>query len=47
MIFRTTKRDYIAPAIEVLDVACETGFQASAGNVTFDGAIDDGWTNLN
>ena len=46
MIFESTK-NYIAPAIEVLDVACETGFQASAGNVTFGGAIDEGFTELN
>ena len=43
MIFKTNE-EYIAPSFEVVDVACEAGFQNSTGEMTFDDAIDGGWT---
>ena len=47
MIFNSTKKEYIAPSMVVLDVACEAGFFNSTGNITFGDATDEGWTNLN
>ena len=47
MILKSTMREYAAPSMEMVVVACEAGFQASTGNVTFGGAIDEGFTELN
>ena len=47
MIFNSTKKEYIAPSMVVLDVACEAGFFNSTGNITFGDATDEGWSNLN
>lgn len=41
-----TKDDYIAPSVEVVDVACEAGFLGSTEGITFDKGTDDGWTDL-
>ncbi len=47
MIFQSTKKEYIAPLFEVVDVVCEEGFSGSTGDLTFGGGIDDGWTDFN
>lgn len=41
-----TKDEYIAPSVEVVDVACEAGFLGSTGELTYDDGKDDGWSNL-
>lgn len=33
-------RDYVAPAVEVIDVAVEAGFAASAGDMGDGGSFD-------
>ena len=48
MIFNTKNEKYVAPSMEVVDVAIETGFFASTGgDLTFGDGVNDGWTNLN
>jgi hypothetical protein len=37
------KEEYIVPSMMVVDVACETGYKASTGKVTYVGGADDGW----
>lgn len=41
-----TKDEYIAPSVEVVDVACEAGFLGSTGELTYEKGEDDGWSNL-
>lgn len=45
MIF-LTKKEYITPQVEAVDVTCEAGFLGSTGDMTFDKGEDDGWSNL-
>ncbi len=46
MSFNTTEREYITPSLMVVDVACEAGYHASSGELTFDNGVDDGWYGL-
>ena len=46
MIFNANKREYIKPSLMVVDVACEAGYHASSGELTFGDGVDDGWSNL-
>jgi hypothetical protein len=46
MFFNKKKEEYIAPSMMVMDVACEAGFKASTGDMTFVGGVDDGWYGL-
>ncbi len=43
MVITKQEREYIAPLLEVVDVACEAGFQNSTGELTYDRATHDGW----
>ena len=43
MIFKSTEKEYIAPSLMVVNVACEAGFRNSTGNLTFGDGKDDGW----
>ena len=38
--------EYIAPSVMMVDVACEAGFKASTGELTFVDGVDDGWYGL-
>ena len=42
MIFNNKKEAYIAPAVVVVDVACEAGFKNST-ELSFSDGYDDGW----
>ena len=42
MIFDATDKEYIAPSVVVMDVACEAGFKNSTG-LSFDDGEDGGW----
>lgn len=46
MIFNKQNEEYIAPSVMVVDVACEAGFRASTGDLTFVDGVDDGWYGL-
>lgn len=46
MIFNTKNEEYITPSVMVVDVACEAGFRASSGELTFVDGVDDGWYGL-
>ena len=46
MIFKRQKEEYIAPSVMMVDVACEAGFKASSGELTFVDGVDDGWYGL-
>jgi len=46
MIFNTNEREYITPSLMVVDVACEAGYKASTGDLTFKDGVDDGWYGL-
>ena len=39
----TTTHDYVAPAIELMSVRCESGFLNSTGGIEFEDGNDDGW----
>ena len=47
MFLKSTEKEYTAPSMMVIDVACEAGFLNSTGNITFGDATDEGWTNFN
>lgn len=46
MIFNKQNEEYTAPSFMVVDVACEAGYHASSGELTFDDGVDDGWYGL-
>ena len=43
MIFNKKNEEYMAPSIVMVDVACEAGYKASSGNLTYGDGWDDGW----
>ena len=43
MFTKQMNEEYIAPSMTMVNVACEAGFKASTGNVTYVGGADDGW----
>ena len=46
MIFNKQNEEYTAPSFMVVDVACEAGYHASSGELTFGDGVDDGWYGL-
>ena len=47
MIISKAKGEYIQPRLEVVDVACEAGFQNSTGGLTINNGACDGWYSIN
>ena len=46
MIFSKKNEEYIAPSLMVMNVACEAGYHASSGELTFVDGVDEGWYGL-
>lgn len=46
MVLNKKNEEYIAPSVSMVDVACEVGFKASTGELTFVDGVDDGWYGL-
>lgn len=47
MVFSKAKKEYIQPQLQVVDVACEAGFQNSTGGLKINNGVSDGWYGIN